>query len=109
MNKRIITILHTRRNPFLAHCVRIYEILLLDRKSYLTHPILLRLSGEDYIHWLYWNSRTWSSSDVVVMFKGRNHVKLHLNVFRVFSKLILKYKNNNGEQEKESIIGVRVG
>ena len=50
----------------LAHWIRISEILPLDRKSYLTHAILPRLSREGYIHWLYWNSRTLSSSDVIV-------------------------------------------
>ena len=56
-------------NTFLAHRIRISEILTWDRKSYLTQAILPRLSREGYIHWLYWNSRTWSSSDVNVMFK----------------------------------------
>ena len=36
-------------------------------------------------------------------------MKLHLRVFRDFWKLILKVKKNSGEQEKESIICVRVG
>ena len=52
---------------FLANRIRISEILLWDRSSYLTHAILPRLSHEGYIHWLYWNSRTLSSSDVIVM------------------------------------------
>ena len=52
---------------FLAHWIRISEILPWDRKSYLTHAILARLSHDGYIHWLFWNSRTWSSSDVIVM------------------------------------------
>ena len=47
----------------LAHRIRISEILPWDRKSYLTHAILPRLSPEGYIHLLYWNSRTLSSSD----------------------------------------------
>ena len=51
----------------LGHQIRISEILPWDRKSYLTHAILPRLSREGYIHWLYWNSRTLSSSDVIVM------------------------------------------
>ena len=34
----------------------------------LTHAILPRLSHEGIIHWLYWNSRTWSSSDVIVTY-----------------------------------------
>ena len=57
------------RYGVLAHRIRIYEILPLDRKSYLTKAILPRLSRESFIHWLYWNSRTWSSSDVLVMLK----------------------------------------
>ena len=57
---------------------------------YLTHAILPRLSRESFIHWLYWNSRTLSSSDVIVTFKWRHHVKLHLSVFRNFWKLIFK-------------------
>ena len=35
----------------------------------LIQAILPRLSREGYIHWLYWNSRTLSSSDVIVMLK----------------------------------------
>ena len=93
---------------FLAHRIRISDILPWDRKSYLTQAILPMLSREGYIHRLYWNSRTWLSSDVIVMLKWSHHVKLHLSVFRNFWKLILKYKNS-GEQEKESIIRVRVG
>ena len=77
-------------NIFLAHRIRISEILPWDRKSYLTHAILPRLLREGYIHWLYWNSRTLSSSDVIVMLKLRHHVKLHLSVFRDFWKLNLK-------------------
>ena len=56
-------------NYILAHRIGISEILLWVRKSYLTHAILLRLSLEGYIHWLYWNSRIWSPSDVIVMLK----------------------------------------
>ena len=48
-----------------AHWIRISKILPWDSKSYLSHAILPRLSREGYIHWLYWNSRTWSSSDVI--------------------------------------------
>ena len=57
------------RDIFLAHRIRISEILPWDRKSYLIQAILPRLSCEGYIYWLYWNSRTWLSSDVIVMFK----------------------------------------
>ena len=58
-----------RRTDILAHLIRISEILPWDRKPYLSQAILLRLSREGFIHWLYWNSRTWSPSDAVVMFK----------------------------------------
>ena len=37
----------------LAHWIMISEILLWDRKSYLTNAILPRLSREGYINWLY--------------------------------------------------------
>ena len=57
------------REYILAHWIRISDILLWDRKSYLTHAILPKLTREGYIHWLYWNSRTLSSSDVIVIFK----------------------------------------
>ena len=53
----------------LTYRIRISEILPWDRKSYLTQAILPRLSREAYVHRLHWNSRTWSSSDVIVMFK----------------------------------------
>ena len=56
-------------NIILENRIRISEILPWDRKSYLSHAILLMLSREDYIHWLYLNSRTLSSSDVIVMLK----------------------------------------
>ena len=59
----------TKDKNFLAHRIRISEILHWDRKSYVTHTILPRLSHEKFIHWLYWNSHTLSSSDVIVMFK----------------------------------------
>ena len=36
------------------------------------------------VHWLYWNSRTWSSSDVIDMLKWRHHNMSHLNAFRNF-------------------------
>ena len=71
----------------LAHRIRIFEILPWDRKSYLTHAILPRLSREGNIHWLYWNSCTLWSSDVIVMLKWCHHVKLYLSLFRVFWKL----------------------
>ena len=67
------------RQFFLAHRIRLSEILPWDRKSYLIHAILPRLSCEGFILWLYWNSSTWSSSDVIVMLKWCHHVKLHLS------------------------------
>ena len=76
------------RPKFLAHRISISEILPWDRKSYLTQAIL----PVCYIHWLYWNSCTWSSSNVIVMFKWRHHVQLDLGVFMDLWKLILKLK-----------------
>ena len=76
---------------FFANQIRISEILPWDRNSYLTHAILPRQSREGYIHWLYWSSRTWSSSDVIALLKWHHHVKLHLSVFRDFWKLILNF------------------
>ena len=64
-------------------------------------PFLPRLSSEGVIHWLHWNSRIWSSSDIIVMLKSRHHMKLHLSLFRDFWKLISKLKNSD-KQEKES-------
>ena len=104
MKRRIIL-----RMNILEHQIQISEILPWDRKSHLTHAILPRLSREDYIHWLYWNTRKLSSSDVIVKLKLRHRVKLYLSVFRDFWKLILKLKKNSGEQEKEPIIRLRVG
>ena len=57
------------RKAFLAHRIRISEILPWDRKYYLTHAISHRLSCEGSVRWLYGNSHTWSSSDVIVMLK----------------------------------------
>ena len=35
------------------------------------------------VHWFYWNSRIWSSSEVIIMLKGRHHTRTsHLGVFR---------------------------
>ena len=48
------------RKAFLAHRIRISEIL---------HAILPRLSREGSVRWLYGNSHTWSSSDVIDMLK----------------------------------------
>ena len=56
---------------FLAHWIRISDILSWVRNSYLTHVILSRLSYEGctLVVLMYENSRTWSSSDVIVMSK----------------------------------------
>ena len=43
------------------------------------------------VHWLYWNSRTWSSSDVVVMVVSRHQCEIAYKLFRDFWKLILKF------------------
>ena len=56
----------------------------------LTYAIIYRLSRKGFKHWLYWDFRTWSSIDVIVMLMWRHHVKLHLNLFSDFLKLILK-------------------
>ena len=56
------------------------------------HAILPRLLREGYIHWLYWNSLSWFSSDIIVMLKWRHHMKLHQSLFRDFWKLIWKLK-----------------
>ena len=57
------------RKTFFAHRIRISEILPWVRKSYPIQAILPRRSREGSVRWLYWNSRTWSSIDVIVMFK----------------------------------------
>ena len=93
------------RLVFLSHWIRISEILPWDRISYLTQAILPRLSCEGYIHWLYWNSHTWSSSDVIVMLKWRHHLKLDLSIFRDFCKLILKYKKVVSKKKNPLFVG----
>ena len=45
-------------NLFLAHRIRISEILPWDGKSYLIHAFLPRLSREGFMHWLYLTSHT---------------------------------------------------
>ena len=89
------------REWFLAHRIRISEILPWDRKSFLTHAILPRLSRGGYIHWLYWNSRTLSSSDVIVMLEMTSSCEKYLSVFT--------NTKNSDKQETDSIIRVRVG
>ena len=93
------------RKLILAHRIRISEILPWDRKSYLTHAILLRLSYEGFIHWLYWNLRTLSQSDVVMT----SSCKIVSYRIQGLLKLTLKLKKNSDEKEKESIFRVRVG
>ena len=55
--------------------------------------------GERVVHWLHWDSRTYSSSDVIVMLKWRHHVISHLSVFRNFWEPLMRYlklsKKNN--------------
>ena len=94
--------------PFLAHQIRISEILPWDRKFYLTHAILPRLSREGYIHWMYWNSRTWSSNDVIVMLKWRHHVQYCILAIQGLLEAYFKIKKQWWAR-KESIIRVRVG
>ena len=65
------------------------------------------------VQWLYWNSGTWSSSDIIVMLKLHYHIMSHLSVFRNFLVNLGAFFNHtnavfNGEQEKESTIRVRV-
>ena len=69
---------------FLAHQIVISGNLAWDRKSYLTHAILPRLSHEAVVHWLYWNSRIWSSSDIILMFKWCHHNMSQLSSFGNF-------------------------
>ena len=42
------------------------------------------------VHWLYWNLRTWSASDVIVLLKRRHHVMPHLSVFMNFCEPFIK-------------------
>ena len=44
------------------------------------------------VHWLYWNSWAWSSSDVIIMLKWRHHVMSHLNVFKNCLETFLNIK-----------------
>ena len=59
------------------------------------------------VHWLYWNSRTWSSSDGVVMLKWPHHISCRISKYlgtsRSLSKLNI-YEVFNNDQEKESIL-----
>ena len=51
------------------------------------------------------------TSDIIVMLKWHHHVVSHLSLLRNFWKPFFKYINAvfNGEQDKESIICVRMG
>ena len=80
------------RTYILAHRIRVSEILPRDRKSYLSHAFLPSLSCEGSVRRLYWNSRTWPSSDVIATLKCCHHMQLHLSVYSDFWKLILKQK-----------------
>ena len=70
---RLFRILHAIKQAniqmLVAHRIGTSEILPWDRKSYLIHAILHRLSREGLIHRLYWNSRIWSSNGVIVMLR----------------------------------------
>ena len=44
------------------------------------------------VHWLYWNSRAWSSIEVIVMLKIRHHVMSHHSVFRNFCEPFKNHK-----------------
>ena len=78
------------RQILLAQRIRICEILACVRNSYLTHVMLLSYPGchERTVHWLYWNSRRWSTRDVIVQSNWPHHVIMHLSIFRDFWKLI---------------------
>ena len=73
---------------FLVHRVRISEILPWDRKSYLTHAILPRLSSEGFIHWLYWILCIWSSNDVII--------NCYVKVTSSMCNCILAYSGTSG-------------
>ena len=80
---------------FLAHRIWISKFLPRNRKSYLTHAILPRLSHEGYIHWLYWNSRTWLSSDVIVMLMWCHYNMSHLSVQEFLRNYSGTFKREN--------------
>ena len=87
------------RNDILAHRIRTCTSEFLHGIKIV---ILSRLSQET-VHWLYWNSVTWSSSDANVQSKRCHHVIMHLSVFRDFWKLILNWYSQLWAR-KESII-----
>ena len=58
---------------FLAQQIRISEILVGDRNSYLIHVILHVCA----VYWLNWKSHAWLLSDVIVMLMSHHHVMLH--------------------------------
>ena len=88
----------------LAHRTRIIDNLPWNRKSYLTHAILPRLSLEGFIHWLYWNSRTLCHCYVQVTPSCDIASKRIQGLLEVYVQI-----KSSSEQEKESVIRVRVG
>ena len=44
------------------------------------------------VHWLYWNSHTWSSGNLIVMLKWNHHIMSHLSIFRNFWEPFFKHK-----------------
>ena len=92
INPSLVLVQPRKTRPYIT------ERLLMGRKESNQIKIKNRLSSESYIHWLYWNSRTWSSSDVIIV---------------IMWNCILAYLGTSGslksdEQENESIIRVRV-
>ena len=52
------------------------------------------------VHWLYWNSRTWSSSIVIVMTEWRTSFYVASVCFQNMLYFKRKTAEFNGEQEK---------
>ena len=75
--------LHTRYGYLRFHPE--IENLILQRLSY-------RVSHVRAVHWLYWNSRTWSSSDVIVILNWRHYIMSYHSVFRNFWEPLLNMK-----------------
>ena len=72
-----------------------YPTLTLMIDSYnFTHVILSRLSSEGCILVVLELTHIWSSSDVIVMSKGRHHIIMHFSVSRDIWKLNLRYTTN---------------
>ena len=66
----------------LAHRLRISDILSWDKKNLILTMFSYPGCHVRTVHWLYLNSCTWSSSDVIVMFS--HHNMSHHGVFRNF-------------------------